>query len=374
MRVRGSHIVLAVCFAVAAFIVFAIVYESRPSEPVDADEDVLEAARALRQDGKGSVPMLALESDVLDFGTVPNDRPTTRNFIVRNEGQVPLQILNWASSCGACTLANITESAKNIPPGGEGIVEVTTMPKGIHGFVSRKTVTLQTSDPLRPTAMFEVVCSIDPEFSVEPEPLDFGEVEKGVGAEMTMRIRQLQDQPIEVTGVEPGGRGEHYTLSFQRVPESEWAQPGKMEHLVKVALLPSIPTGKFYDNFNVASTCERIPHYRCIIRAEVTSFYTVEPNMLSAMKRVQPGQQNVATAVVQSNEAIEVLDLAVSGTGLTVSSKPGADEHSVIIELGVAPDAEPGLIREEVSFTVKGGERAVPHTVRAYASVGDSEG
>ncbi|MCP4643618.1 MAG: DUF1573 domain-containing protein [bacterium] len=324
------------------------------------------------------------------MGLVPNDQTTVGHFVIGNEGDAPLRLTKVKTSCG-CTTGKVTEGAKSIMPGAEGKVEVTFYPDKVKGFSAKRQLTVWTNDPHKGTVSLDVLASVDPEFSLEPVAFEFGEVEKGEIPEATLILRQEAKEKIEIKEIEKKTKAEYYEVTFERRPESEWREPKKPEFAITAKLLPNVPTGPFYGTFDIKSTCKRVPSYRCTIHADVGSFYVVEPTMLAARVRAVPGDQQIATALVRGAGTeppakpkkgserdapappppvpVEVADLSVSGDDLTVASRPGADPGTVRIDVSVKPTAKPGLLRETVAFTVKSGDRAVPHTMRVYATV-----
>ncbi|MCL4691176.1 MAG: hypothetical protein KJ060_01490, partial [Candidatus Hydrogenedentes bacterium] len=103
--------------------------------------------------------------------------------------------------------------------------------------------------------------------------------------------------------------------------------------------------------------------------ANVESFFSVTPTMLSVRNAVDPGSSQIATAVVSSETAFSLDDVEVTGEAFSVAVRDGDKPNTKFLDLGVRPDAGPGLKNESVSFTVRSGDKAVKHTMRAFASV-----
>ena len=336
--------------------------------------DLLEATQAQRAKTAAHSPVIVLPGTEFDMGLLPNDEESVRSFPIRNTGAAPLRISGISTMCG-CTKGEIAEEDKVIPPGGEAQVRVTFFPTKMSGFESRKQLTIRSNDPNRSGASVTVVARVKPEFNVEPDTLQFGSVDKGATPEAFMHFRPGADEDVLLKNVEPGRRPEHYELTWDELPESEWRAPGRPEYRIRVRLLPSIPVGTFYDAIYLDTTCKRLPRYRCAIHADVASFYTVEPRMLAARRRVAPGQKQIARAVIKADRPFEVINLAVSDERLVVAAQQGGDDRTMLIDVDVAPDAGDGLVRATVTFTVASDDRAIDHSIRAYASVkrqGDS--
>src|SRR5690606_33503406 len=130
------------------------------------------------QTPEGPQPKIQLDGDTFDFGTIPNDKPTTKEMPVRNVGNAPLELLNVSSSCG-CAVAELKPEDKTVPPGGQVPIRITFSPNRIPGFDSTKLVTIQSNDPANRTMKIKVQTKIEPEFQIEPGILDFGALNKG---------------------------------------------------------------------------------------------------------------------------------------------------------------------------------------------------
>lgn len=401
MRIRSSHIVVAIVALIGTF--FLLVWLRASSAKVGSDQDIIQQARELRAEGAGSqategllpsadvalknIPVLDATTDLYDMGEITNTGPTTEELEVYNRGNGPLEITEVRTSCG-CTIGQFdTNSVKPdgrkatiIPPGGEAPMKITVDPFRIPGFASRKTLTIYSNDPKRPTVMVDVAAHVRPEFTMAPPILDFGTVQRGDSPEASIIIRQEDAPDLLITGVEPGRptlaggkieekEGEKYTLALHKRPESAWASPDHPEWEIAVKLSPDLPVGAFHDSFTILSNVRRVSRLTYKISANVEAFYTVSPTMLGVRNAVDPGQERIGTAVVKADRPFQLEDVAITGSGLTVSTRPGDSSDTEFIDVGVTPDAHSGLHNETLSFTVKSANQTVHHTMRVFASV-----
>ncbi len=361
MRARVGHILILVGGVIVAMVLVAAIWSTRLPDLSDTGGPLREA-----------VPVLVMDASEFDTGLIPNDKPSMKELKFRNDGQAPLRVSVAQVSCTSCLGASkIRKGNEVVRPGGEGVVEVWADPRGIGGWVDKKTITIESDDPMHKMTRIEVIIRVEPEFTIEPDRMDFGDVAKGDTPVLSMRLRQVGQKPLKVKEIKPGKNAESVEFSFSQVPKTEWAQPERAEYIVTGRLLPSVPVGRFYAPFTVVTNCKR-PGARNLsrsVQANVTTFYEVKPAMMNARAGASPGGKNVVSATVSASVPIEILDLAISGNGLSVSSRPGPEDNTVVIELSVLPTAKPGLVREKITFNVKGPELTVPHTVRAYVSV-----
>ncbi len=410
MRVRSSYVVITMLLVIGAFVLFAWVRMNTATGVSDAkghDEAFLEQVRELRKSGRGSAardgliragdvesgipngPKLEVETTDFDMGVIDNTKPTTETMAIYNRGKSPLQILNIRTSCG-CTQGELEKNGTAsdgspttlIPPGGELPMSITVDPFRIPGFSSKKVLTLYSDDPVKPTVEVNVSAEVKPEFTLEPESLDFGTVENGKVDDATVILRQANAENLDVTGVEPGRnavkKGDkgveasdvtQYTLDLKKRPKDQWKSPDHPEWAIAIHLGPSLPVGAFRDTFRILTNSKRVRIFPYRVAAEVHSFYDVAPTMLSVRNAVDPGSEHVATAVVSSDTTFSVEDLKVSGDAFTVAVRDGDKPNTKFIDLGVRGNATPGLKNERVTFKVHSGDKTATHIMRAFASV-----
>lgn len=355
MRIRGGHIAGAAVIGIAAFVLYATL-----SLPPSPDEEPAETASLPPIDADPSlVPVIALAAPELNCGTIPNTGITERTMAVYNRGKAPLFINDIRTSC-ACTTGRVPESARSIPPGGEGVIEIAIDPWRIPGFYSRKSLTVFSNDPRNGRVTFDVVANIEPEFETTPEKANFGKVTKGQPHTQSVRIRQRQEKRIEFTSVEaqgalPGAQWADIQATLTPVPEKEWRLPGKAECLVQVTIPPDIPVGSLRRIVEIATSVERVPRFRLQVEADVEAPYTVNPPypQVLAPKAPQPGRPSTATLTVAGKEPIQIEDTGVDSPTLAVTQRPGEAPNSILLDVTIVPDAPPGRIESMLRFTVR---------------------
>ncbi len=341
--------------------------EKAPPEAANIDTGLLPPATA----NPDMIPVIQVEPAALDMGVIAREGLATGELKVHNVGKAPLEISQISQSCG-CAKGSIDPKKKTVPPGGESIVTVTVDPRRIASFESTKDIYISSNDPKTPRLTVKVLAKIDPEFSVDPRDLNFGDVPKGTVAEKTIMFRQLSDEPIEILELKPmANRGMDMQLGFAKRPEAEWAVPDRPEYVITVRLPEDLSPGPLSGTFTIQSTCKRLPSYACAVKANITAFYNIGPSkQLILRSSVRPGQPNTVSTTVSSDRPFEIQDLQVTGTGLTVSSKPGTAPNSQVIEVALKQDVEPGQRNETLTFAIKAGDQAYKERVpvRVYAA------
>ncbi|MFA6243104.1 MAG: DUF1573 domain-containing protein [Candidatus Hydrogenedentales bacterium] len=405
MRIRGSHIVVVVIAALGGLLLLVLLGPSSAREK-DTD-DFIEEVRLRQEAATGSTSagdmpsvetepgagaQLEVETTEFDMGVISNSKTTTKDLMVYNKGKRDLKISTIKTTCG-CTVGTFNPKAPRpgfnenvvIPPGGKLPMKVMLDPFRIAGFYSHKTLTIYSSDMANPTKEIEVYSHIEPEYTLEPETLDFGTVEMGAPAVKKVRIRQASATPVKIKDVEITARRKRaeprdahrealekqdpFTLELKEVPASEWKAPDRPEWDVTVSLAPSLPLGTLQSQFYILSDVKRVPKFGYTLKADVRTFFRVEPPILRVRDKATPGQEKVATATILSELPFTLEGLSITGKDLSVSTRPGDQPNTMFVDVNVLASAEPSLKTETISMKVKSGEKSVDYSTRVFVSV-----
>jgi len=319
--------------------------ESAPEATPEASENV---------DPNAPHPKIWVENTTYDAGLISNSEPTVRKIPVFNKGTALLDISSVKASCG-CVAAKIDKT--QVPPNESTELVVTMDPKRIGGFSSSKSITIYSNDIETPQLRMTVTCEIKPEFSMEPKDIDLGVVAKGDVAESQIVLRQLTDEALEVQSVEPWGDIDGLELSYEMVPESQWAQPGYREYVVKAKLSPEVSPGPFMGRFKIQTSLQRMRYITSFVKADVKAFYSINPvNLVLHNQKVDsPRLSGVAT--ISAETPFEVTDLAATNDALKTELRQGSAPNIWEIEVSVDPETQPGSWNEKVTFKIKAGDK-----------------
>ena len=240
--------------AVAAY----VATHQRATTEFQSTDDFLASARKARRrrpgDGaeagfipgtseKGGIPKIELPMATLDLGVVSHAKTTVVDFPIKNAGTGTLIISDIGTTCH-CTEGAMADGQNVIKPGKtrhhEGILASPSgSPMGSPRTNSYRCAATTHGSPL---STLDVLSKVDPEFSVEPDTLAFGEVAKGASGFENSPRPPSQRQPFEVTGVVPSHPEDEkkLELSFEKLPASEWAKADHVEYNVKVTLPASL--------------------------------------------------------------------------------------------------------------------------------------
>ena len=97
-----------------ATLLSALVFSALLAAPVFAQEPA-----AAPPADPGAAPRIVCEEPIFDFGDKNNSESVEHNYVIRNTGNVSLEIQDVRASCG-CTA--VKPSQNTIPPGGDGFI------------------------------------------------------------------------------------------------------------------------------------------------------------------------------------------------------------------------------------------------------------
>jgi hypothetical protein len=384
MKLRTGHIATIIICIVAAAIAFIVMKDTSTRDstgseegagPPSRDEEFLaevrrEAEAVPLTEGVGNVspegvdanmvPIIEVETNAFSMGVISHEEPTSRPLKVFNRGRLPLKIYNITTSC-ACTQGSIPESESIIDPGDEGIITVTVDPYRIPGFVSEKVLTISSNDPNTTQVQVKVHADVDPEFVLIPEGFDFGEVKKGAEPTKTVRFRQVQEAPINITAVNsfgnrsPSEAAKELILSYEQVPEEEWAEPGKREYDIHATLSPETPAGELQRRVYMISDLPRVVAMQIPLRATVVAPYQLDP-IPPQQVIIKGGENQVGTATVTSESTVAIDNVEVPEGVLIATVRPVESPQTAHLDISLDPAAPVGAIQESVTFDILVGQ------------------
>lgn len=164
-------------------------------------------------------------------------------------------------------------------------------------------------------------------------------------------------------------KDEPFSVEMVELPAGEWKQPEHREWKVTVTLSPSLPIGTFQNQFYIYTDAKRLGKFGYTMKAEVKTFFRVEPAIIRVRDKVAVGQEKIVTATIISEQPFQLEDLSITGKDLTVTSRAGDQPNTMFVDLGVASDAKPGFKSETIAMKVKSGDKTVPYSTRALVSV-----
>jgi len=144
-----------------------------------------------------SGPKAVAVEPIKDVGTVPKGETVAHEFVIKNDGDAPLEITSVYAACG-CTA---TSFDRTIAPGKTGVVRAELDTTSFAGGIA-KGVTVYTNDPATPTIQLTIKAKVEPLLAVRPGYARFvKEGPEGVG-KVEQIVWSPKGEPFEVVKVE----------------------------------------------------------------------------------------------------------------------------------------------------------------------------
>ena len=162
--------------------------------------------------------------------------PLTHEYVLRNDGDAPLEILNARASDGDFRLS---APSAPIPPGESGILRADFTPIGRSGPHSDRII-ISSNDPENPVYFLSFRCDIVPAPAADPSFLRFGRLTGPDDATRTVTL--TADRPFSVLSAT--------TARPQLSVQIDTPEPA-LTHVLTVTVLPTISPGPFGDTLTV---------------------------------------------------------------------------------------------------------------------------
>lgn len=170
-------------------------------------------------------PKLVCDEPTYNFGEADNAGHVEHAFILRNAGDVTLQILNIRPACG-CTVANI--STKSIPPGGLAELSARLSLQGRTG-PQHKSITVESNDPKQQYVTLYLEGTAIAELDVQPRQVTFGRISGDAAVTSVVEITARTTNAVKITRLNAGStnlaarletieEGRHYRILVSSVP------------------------------------------------------------------------------------------------------------------------------------------------------------
>ncbi len=242
-------------------------------------------------------PRLVCDEPVYDFGAVENSQDVEHTFVLRNEGDLTLEIRNVRVSCG-CTVADTSE--KNVKPGAETMIKTRLSLRGRNG-PQHKNITVESNDAKQPNFVLSLQGTATMEMQVRPVQLLFGNLAAHAVATGSVEIIASGTNPVKVIEATCDS-----TNIETRVVVME---AGKIYRVVAVTK-PPLPKGTVRGTLHIVTDYQRNPIYDIPVSGLVVSDIIVAPPEIILQEKAG-GAPVTRYLVVRAAQSIEFQVLGV---------------------------------------------------------------
>lgn len=144
-------------------------------------------------------PKIVCPEKEYDFGEKANNQDVEHTYVVRNEGNLTLEIKSVRASCG-CTAVNLSENM--VPPGGEAKINAKLNLRGRTGQ-QFKNITVECNDPATPTVVLVLKGNAVAELAVNPAQIFFGRLQADTAITGAVEIVSQGTNGLHLTGIKP---------------------------------------------------------------------------------------------------------------------------------------------------------------------------
>jgi hypothetical protein len=262
---------------------------------------------------------LVCERPEFDFGERESDGAVEHDFVIRNAGDVTLQILGLRPTCG-CLVPKFTE--RLIPPGGAATITVQFTLRGRQG-PQHKLVYIDSNDPDNPAFALHIQGQIADPIELEPRLLFFGRIPSQAAVTGTVMLAASGTHrlgPVEarvespVFAVEVGPVVSNKTVQLTVV-----SRPPLPEGLTRTALQiqtgnPKLPTMTITVSAFVPGAFSILPPEVLLVgregeRVRRDLFLRTENNTAFRVLAVEPPAHGITSTVTATNRAAYRIEL-----------------------------------------------------------------
>jgi hypothetical protein len=308
---------------------------------------LLVAATLLAQGAAGKPKAVAVEP-IKDVGFVAKGEMATNEFVIRNDGDAPLELREVRAACG-CTVADFD---KVIAPGKTGKVRVTVDTKSFNGPTA-KGVTVYTNDPAAPAIELTVRADVGQFVKMKPGYARFITVQREAKEGKIVQTLWTPDKsPLEIVKVES-------PYPFLKVryweakPEERLAENADQQQWkVELSLSNDAPVGPLTEPVKVHTTHPK----QKLVQIPVSGF--VRPVMAVTPPVVDMGQVNGTDPVKFSlnvrnfaTEPIKVTSIAGDIQGINAKIEPVQEGREYQVQVTFQPEARKGPVNGKLTLT-----------------------
>ncbi len=255
----------------------------------------------------GDAPEIYSPEKDADLGEIIQGEIKKHVFIVGNRGKADLQIFRVNPTCG-CTIAHVKTSDGvlhdpktqvegttlcTLKPGETCEVQTDFNSTGQPPHKLEKTIVVISSDNKQPALQLTMHIDIQKVVSVEPNPVQFGEVTRGAASKQTTYIKLLKVEDVTITGF----------LDKPDYIEATWekgtAPDGTPALKVDITLTDKAPTGYVTADLKAQTNNAKLATIPIQVYAQVRSEVTFDTGNSISKERLDFGVLTAGTEVTK---------------------------------------------------------------------------
>lgn len=286
-----------------------------------------------------------------DFGTIARGARAEHEFVLKNIYVGDVRIVSARPNCG-CTSVRISQPTLKTYEQGAIVVSINS-----NSFLGHQgaTISVVFDQPAPAVVQLHVKVFVQPDVTVKPGAVDFGQVGAGQAAEQTLSIRATRGSRWAITAVE--APSERYETELVETARGS----GAVEYRLRVRLRQEVEPGLLGDTLLLKTNDPDLPQVPVALRGRVLAPLSASPAALF-LGVLAPGQKVSRALVIRAAKPFHILAITADGQGFSFSTAaPGAGDSG-------APTPRP-LHVISVAFTAGGQPGPVACTIRVSADL-----
>ncbi|MBN2107126.1 MAG: hypothetical protein JW832_06830 [Deltaproteobacteria bacterium] len=213
-------------------------------------------------------------------------------------------------------------SAKEIPPGGEGKINVTLKTGSGSGGKREKHISVMTNDPDNKRISLAIKTTVIELLGVSPSRINFYRVKKGTEQVRYASLSGEEKDAAKLTGFDSSNPSIRVDLNPQGYEGNKYQQ-------IKITLLPTMRAGRFFDRVTLHTDHKKIKDIRLNLIGEVIGDIALMPSQLH-FGLFRPGKPIDRVIKLRAAEGVTFKILGVTSTLADVTARvetvtPGAE-------------------------------------------------
>jgi len=239
-------------------------------------------------------PKLVCAQPTFDFGERDSDGELEHAFVIRNAGDVALQIFSLRPTCG-CLVPKFTD--RIVPPGGEATITVRFVLRGRQG-AQNKFVYVESNDPDQPNFALHLTGLIVDPVDIEPHLLFFGRVPANFASTNTLVVTAAGTNRLGAVSAQIDSSS--FVVSVEQSISNKTAR-------VIVMSRPPLPEGLTRASLRISTGNPRLPGLTTVVSAFVPGAFEVTPPEFLLVGREGDRVRREIFLRSESNTAFRVL-------------------------------------------------------------------
>jgi Protein of unknown function (DUF1573) len=297
--------------------------------------------------GQGSWADGLFETKKIDFGVVATGSDTAQIVRIKNTTSTTVHISGTSTSC-ACAHAEPPAKAL-LKPGEETTIEVSM---NTRQFKQRKDSNLlvRFDAPRFAEVRVPITAYIRTDVVFQPGRIQFGNIDFGAGAEMTVNIAYAGRTDWEIKDVKINH--ERLTATLKELSRTG----GRVNYELKMEMDPRTRPGRVRDMITLITDDTTNPYVPLMVEGVIVPDIAVTPGNIQ-IRPLKPGETTTVRVVLRGKKPFIIEDIDCEGMAncFTVKLKESPNKLHIVDMEFVAPE-RPGKFAEQMIVKVAGRE------------------